>query len=334
MTTRIRPELFLMAALVLVLAAIPVFVHNNYRIFTLTLIGLFTLLTVGLSLVMGYAGQVSLGHATFYGMGAYLTALLSSSLGMPSWAALVASALITGLVGFVIGIPIFRLRGPYLAMATLGLNVIFILLVKNEGQITGGPSGFTNIPPLAFAGRVFDTDAEMYYLVWVIALGVLLLSLNIVNSRVGRALRAIHASEVAAETLGIDANAYKLKIFGLAAGYAGLAGALYAQTIRFISPSSFDVLVSIELVTMAAIGGLASIWGSIFGAATVVYMADIIRDWMSELLAGAPGEGEIIVFGLLLVVIMVFMPEGVTAGGVKAVRNWQARRHEHVPSRT
>jgi branched-chain amino acid transport system permease protein len=117
-----------------------------------------------------------------------------------------------------------------------------------------------------------------------------------------------------------------LKVFALAAGYAGLAGGLYAQAIHFISPSSFDILFSIELVTMAAVGGLASVWGSIFGAATVVLLAQFIRDRLGVLMEGAAGEGEIIVFGLLLVVIMVFLPEGLTAGGLKAIRNWQARR--------
>ena len=309
--------------LVAVIAAAPAIVGNNYQVFILTLIGLYTLLTVGLSLVMGYAGQVSLGHATFYGLGAYATALLSARAGLPSWAALIAATALTGLIGFVIGVPIFRLRGHYLAMATLGLNVIFILMLKNEAEITGGPSGFTNIPPLAVGGFVFDNDLKMYYLVWAMVLGSLWLSLNIVNSRVGRALRAIHASEVAAETLGVDANAYKLRVFALAAGFAGLAGGLYAQAVHFISPSSFDILVSIELVTMSAIGGLASVWGSIFGAATVVFLGQFIRDRMSLVLAGASGEQEIIVFGLLLVVIMVFLPEGLTAGGLKLIRRWR-----------
>jgi branched-chain amino acid transport system permease protein len=310
--------------LVAVIAAAPAVVGNNYQVFILTLIGLYTLLTVGLSLVMGYAGQVSLGHATFYGVGAYATALLSARAGLPSWAALIAATALTGLIGFVIGVPIFRLRGHYLAMATLGLNVIFILILKNEADVTGGPSGFTNIPPLSVGGFVFDNDLKMYYLVWAMVLGSLWLSLNIVNSRVGRALRAIHASEVAAETLGVDANAYKLRVFALAAGFAGLAGGLYAQAVHFISPSSFDILVSVELVTMSAIGGLASVWGSIFGAATVVLLAQFIRDKMALVLAGASGEQEIIIFGLLLVVIMVFLPEGLTAGGLKLIRRWRS----------
>ncbi len=309
--------------LVAVIAAAPAIVGNNYQVFILTLIGLYTMLTVGLSLVMGYAGQVSLGHATFYGVGAYATALLSARAGWPSWAALIVATALTGLMGFVIGVPIFRLRGHYLAMATLGLNVIFSLILKNEAGITGGPSGFTGIPPLAVGRFVFDSDVRMYYLVWTMVLGSLWLSLNIVNSRVGRALRAIHASEVAAETLGVDANAYKLRVFALAAGFAGLAGGLYAQAVHFISPSSFDILVSVELVTMTAIGGLASVWGSVFGAATVVFLGQFIRDKMALVLAGASGEQEIIVFGLLLVIIMVFLPEGLTAGGLKLIRRWR-----------
>lgn len=312
--------------LVALIAVAPVLVGNNYQIFIITLIGLYTMLTMGLSLVMGYAGQVSLGHATFYGVGAYATALLSVRFGLPSWAALIAAAALTGLIGFILGVPIFRLRGHYLAMATLGLNVIFSLIIKNEVEVTGGPSGFSNIPPLSIGGFAFDSDTKMYYLVWAVTLGALWLSLNIVNSRVGRALRAIHTSEVAAETLGVDANAYKLRIFALAAGFAGLAGGLYAQAIHFISPSSFDLLVSVELVTMAAIGGLASIWGSIFGAATVVFLGQFIRDKMNLVLAGASGEQEIIIFGIILVVIMVFLPEGLTAGGLKLLRRYSQEK--------
>jgi branched-chain amino acid transport system permease protein len=299
----------------------------------LTLIGLYTMLTVGLSLVMGYAGQVSLGHATFYGLGAYATALLSGTAGLPPWLSLIAATALTALIGFLLGVPIFRLRGHYLAMATLGLNVIFILILKNEAAITGGPSGFTNIPPLSLGGLAFDSDVKMYYLVWAGALGILWLSLNIVRSRVGRALRAIHASEIAAQTLGVDANTFKLRVFALAAGYAGLAGGLYAQAVHFISPSSFDVLFSIELVTMAAVGGLASIWGSIFGAATVVFLGQFIRDRLGELLGGAAGEAEIIIFGLLLMVIMVFLPEGLTAGGLKVIRGWASSRWRTADSK-
>lgn len=313
-------------ALVATLALIPFLLRNNFQVFILTLIGIYTMLTVGLSLVMGYAGQVSLGHATFYGMGAYATALLSARLGLPGWLALILAALATGILGYVLGIPIFRLRGHYLAMATLGLNVIFVLILKNESDLTGGPSGFTSIPPMKLGSLVLNNDTSMYYLVWAAALGILWLSFNIVRSRVGRALRAIHASELGAETLGVDATAFKLKVFALAAAYAGLAGGLYAQTIRFISPSSFDVLFSIKLVTMSAVGGLANVWGSIFGAATVVLLAEFIRDQMNAVLAGATGEAEIIIFGILLVVIMVFMPEGLVVSAMNSIRRWQGRR--------
>src|SRR5574341_2599884 len=206
--------------LVAALVAIPLTVGNNYQIFVLTLIGLYTMLTVGLSLVMGYAGQVSLGHATFYGIGAYATALLSARAGLPSWAALIVAVALTAGLGYLLGVPMFRLRGHYLAMGTLGLNIIFSLILKNEAEVTGGPSGFTNIPPFSLGPFVFDNDVKMYYLVWVAALVVLGLSLNVVHSRVGRALRAIHASEVAAETLGVDSNACKLRVFALAAGYS------------------------------------------------------------------------------------------------------------------
>ncbi|MBI4771820.1 MAG: branched-chain amino acid ABC transporter permease [Chloroflexi bacterium] len=321
-----------------VVAVIPLLpATNNYRLFTLALIGLYTMLTVGLSLVMGYAGQISLGHATFFGMGAYGSAILSVHFNLPPMLTVPVAALITALCAYVVGIRIFQLRGHYLAMATMGLNVIFVLLALNQELLTGGPTGFVGIPPLAVGGFVFNSDRRMYYVIWGVTLLVLLLSLNVVNSRVGRALRAIHASEAAAEAVGVDVTAFKLRVFTLAAAYAGLAGGLYAHYLGFISPSSFSILFSIELVAMVAVGGLASIWGSIFGAATIQLMSEFIRDNMSKLLGGSSGEQEIIAFGLILMLIMIFLPDGLTSGGLKALRNWQARRkagagNQHVPT--
>lgn len=307
----------------IVLALLPVLSRNNYQISVLIFIGLNTILTVGLSLLMGYAGQVSLGQAFFYGMGGYGAGIIVLRAGLPPWVAMIGAAAITGLVAFVIGVPLLRLRGHYLAMATLGLNIIFTLIATNETAWTGGPNGLQGYGKLAIGGLVFKSDLEFYFIVWLVALAVLAISLNIVNSRIGRALRAIHSSEIAAEMLGVNTAQFKVQVLVLSAVYASLAGSLYAFWIGIVSPGDFSVNFSIELVVMVAIGGLASVWGAIFGAAAVTLLTEFLRNLLPQILRGASGEQQIVAFGLILMVIMIFFPEGLTTGGLKRIRAWR-----------
>lgn len=264
-------------------------------------IGLLTIVTLGLCLLMGYTGQVSLGHAAFYGMGMYISAILSTKQGVNPWLAMLIAATMTGGVAFVLG-PIFRLRGNYLALATLAVGVIVWRVATQEGGWTGGPDGMRDIPHLSVAGFAFDSYYRQYFLIWGICLSILLISQNIVNSRVGRALRAVHGSEDAAESLGINVNRFKIKIFVLSAVYASVAGSLFAHHMGHVSPGSFDPVDSVYLVVMAVVGGLASIWGAIFGAGTIV----ILRD---ELLIHY-GKWNMAITGLILMLILIFMPEG------------------------
>jgi branched-chain amino acid transport system permease protein len=265
-------------------------------------IGIYTILTVGLCLLMGYTGQVSLGQAAFFGMGAYISAILSKTYGVDPWLAMLIAAVMTGVFAYIIGYPIFKLKGNYLAMATLGLGLIMWILFKQLSQFTGGPDGMSGIPYLSIGGFVFDSSFRRYFLVWFFCLAVLFISQNIVRSRVGRALRAIHGSEDAAESIGINVSQFKVKILVLSAVYASIAGSLFVHHLRFVSPQPFDFLASVVVVTMAVIGGLASIWGAIFGAATVRILSD-------EILLSF-GKWDIAIYGLLLVLIMIFMPEG------------------------
>lgn len=310
----------------IVLAILPLFLANNYQVRIAGLIGLSTILTIGLSLLMGYTGQISLGQAMFYGFGGYLTGWLAVRAGWSPWLALVTAMLFTGLFTYLIGIPILRLRGNYLAMATLGLNVIFEIFVINETELTGGPNGLVGIPKLNIGDFSLRTDVQFYYLIWFVTLAILALSLNIVNSRVGRALRSIHGSEVAAEMMGVDTERYKVEVFVLSAVYASLAGGLYGLWNGIVTPSDFGITISIGLVVMVAIGGLASVWGAIFGAAAVTILAEFLRNTLPHLLRGASGEIEIIAFGVILVVIMIFLPEGLTTGSIHRYRQWRANR--------
>ncbi len=263
-------------------------------------IGLSTMVTVGLCLLMGYTGQVSLGQAAFYGTGAYISAALTKTCGFNPWLAMLLAAAGTGAFAFLIGYPIFRLKGNYLAMATLGLGLILYVLFRQLGP--GGPSGTGDIDILSIGSFGFDTPFRRYFLVWGFCLVILVISQNIVNSRTGRALRAIHGSEAAAESLGINVSQFKVKIFVLSAIYASLAGSLFVHHLRFVSPQSFDFIASVKLVVMAVIGGLASVWGAIFGAGTTRLLSD-------EILLRF-GEWDVVIYGLVLMLVMILMPDG------------------------
>jgi branched-chain amino acid transport system permease protein len=305
------------AALLLFLILIPFDWFLGQYTTLMIFIGISTIVTVGLCLLMGYTGQVSLGQAAFYGLGAYFSAVLSKTYSVNPWLAMLIAAAATGFFAYVIGFPIFRLRGNYLAMATLGLGLIMWILFGQLSSITGGPDGMAGIPYLSIGGFVFDTSFKRYFLVWFFCLATLLISQNIVRSRSGRALRAIHGSEAAAESIGINATHFKVKIFVLSAVYASLAGSLLVHHLRFVSPQSFDFLASVRFVVMAVIGGLASIWGAIFGAGTTRILSD-------ELLLGF-GEWDVVIYGAILIVVMIFMPEGLFVKLQELFERWRLR---------
>lgn len=305
------------AALLLFLILIPFDWFLGQYTTLMIFIGISTIVTVGLCLLMGYTGQVSLGQAAFYGLGAYFSAVLSKTYSVNPWLAMLIAAADTGFFAYVIGFPIFRLRGNYLAMATLGLGLIMWILFRQLSQITGGPDGMAGIPYLSIGGFVFDTSFKRYFLVWFFCLATLFISQNIVRSRSGRALRAIHGSEAAAESIGINTTHFKVKIFVLSAVYASLAGSLLVHHLRFVSPQSFDFLASVRFVVMAVIGGLASIWGAIFGAGTTRILSD-------ELLLGF-GEWDVVIYGAILVVVMIFMPEGLFVKLQELFERWRLR---------
>ena len=312
--------------LLLVLALVPVFDRLPSHLDILIFIGIHAIVTVGLCLLTGYAGQISLGQAAFYGLGAYASGLLTTKFGVSPLPALLAGLVITGAIAYVMGIPILKLRGHYLAMATLAFGIIVYLAFVEFKDFTGGPSGLPGVPPMRIAGLVFDNDVKRYYLVLIAVVAVLAIARNVIRSRVGRALRSIHGSEVAAETLGVDTTKYKLQVFVLSAIFASLAGSLYAHHLTLVSPSPFGFIASVEFVVMAAVGGLASIWGAPFGAAAITLLTEAIRRIMPHLLSYASGEHEVIAYGILLMAIMIFMPEGLVAGTADLVRRLRRAR--------
>ncbi len=315
-----------MAALLLLLILLPFDWFPGQYTTLMIFIGVSTMVTVGLCLLMGYTGQVSLGQAAFYGCGAYISGVLSTYHSVNPWLAMLIAAAVTGLFAYIIGYPIFRLRGNYLALATLAIGVIVWIIFSREGP--GGPDGFSGIPFLSIGGFAFDTSFKRYFLVWAFCLATLFISQNIVRSRTGRALRAIHGSEAAAESIGINVAQFKVKIFVLSAVYASLAGSLFAHHLRHISPQSFDAIASVKLVVMAVIGGLASVWGAIFGAGTTRWLSD-------EILVSYPqlAGWDIPIYGLVLVLVMIFMPQGLFVA-LKSGFEWLRYNWRELPSIT
>ena len=297
----------LFAALVLVAA--PLYFQSGYILNVLVFVGINTMLAIGLNLLLGFAGQISLGQAAFYGLGAYVSAILTTTHGFNPWLAMIFAALAIGALAFVIGFPILKLKGHYLAMATLGFGIIVYIVINEYVDLTGGPSGFPGIPNLSIGSFSFDSDMKNYYLIWGATLGVMLLAINLARSRIGRALRAIHDSEVAAQVLGINARLLKVQIFACSAMISSLAGSLYAHYITFVSPSTFGFHFSVELLTMVVIGGLGSIYGSFLGATLITLLPEILRTFH---------DYDIVFYGALLMIMTIFLPGGLIQGGTLA----------------
>ncbi|MBS4025635.1 MAG: branched-chain amino acid ABC transporter permease [Clostridia bacterium] len=291
---------------------LPQLIASNYYMGIMVNIAIYTIIVVGLCLLMGFAGQVSLGHAAFYGLGAYGSGILTATYGFSPWIAMIIAAMITALVAFIIGKPILKLKEHYLALATLGFGIIIYIIFQEAFRHTGGPTGLSGIPNLAIGDFSFRRDRQFYYLVWTFTLLAIWLAYNIVDSRIGRALRSIHSSEVAAASMGVDTTKLKLQIFVVSAVYASVAGSLFAHWANYINPGSFGFLASIMFVVMAAVGGMASIWGPVFGVTIILVLVEALRDIMPRFMGHAGGEYEIVVFGVILVLVMIFMPGGVT----------------------
>jgi branched-chain amino acid transport system permease protein len=284
-------------------------------------IGLDTVVVAGLSLLMGFAGQVSLGQAAFYAVGAYTAGLLARNAGVPGLLALVAATAVTAGCAYVVGLPLLRLRGHSLAFGTLAFQLITLSAIGEARDLTGGDTGLTSIPALSgpFKPIVFA------YIAWLLVAGVLLFNTRLVRSRPGRALRALATSESAALGSGVGVVQYKLKVFALSAAYAGLAGGVYAFFVNYIAPGSFPVLLSIQFLIMATVGGLGSIWGSLVGATLVFLVVQLLQGLgtLPGMPLRAPAIFSYAVYGLVLVLIMLRLPQGVVPA-IESARRKQA----------
>jgi len=270
---------------------------------------IYAIAAIGLSLLMGLAGQVSLGHAAFFAVGAYTQAILVTRYEINGGIAAVVAVGLAMLVGLLVGIPLLRLRGHYLALATLGLGII-VTVIAIETPFLGATSGIFGIPKPDFGGRVYDSpDEYLWLLTPVIVLGIIL-ARNLVDSRIGRALGAVNDSEVAAETLGVDTYRLRLKVFVLSAGYAGLAGVFFAHWLAVVNPNSANFALSVEFLLIAVLGGLGTVWGAVVGGFAVEFLDEGLRDVVPLIVPGATGEVQLIGFGVILTLVMIFLPGG------------------------
>jgi branched-chain amino acid transport system permease protein len=301
-----RIGLLMLAAVAAIVWFLP-----SYYTGLLTQIGLYALVTIGLNLFMGYAGQVSLGQAAFFGIGAYTSAALAVKLHVTPWAGMVAGAFLAALAAYVLSFVALRLRENLLALATLALGIV-INVVFNQWEFIGGSSGFKDIPGFTLGSYTFDQRAYAILAWALLALGLWFAG-NVVRSSFGRSLVAISAGELGAQALGVDSERLKRQTFVLSAVFAGVAGAVYASQASYIDPSGFDFLLSVNFVLMSVIGGIRSLLGAVIGAAAVVALRQLLTTTVPLLLPSARGDFESFFFGIILIAMLIFLPRGITS---------------------
>ncbi len=285
---------------IVILAVLPFVLPNSFYVDLVIRMAINAVIVLGLNLLIGFAGQISLGHAGFLGIGAYASAVLPTHFGWHPLLAMGAGAAVTGLLAALVARPIFKLKGNYLAMATLGLGIIINIALRNEAQWTGGPDGMP-VPAMGLFGFELSNDKQWYWVVAILLSVSVWASLNLIDSPFGRALRALHGSEVASQVVGVDVVRYKVAIFVLSAVFASLMGSVTAHYVGFVSPNFADFFYSIELVTMVVIGGMASVYGSLVGAVLLTALPQALATF----------EGwETVVFGAILMLSMIFLPKG------------------------
>ena len=307
---------WVLIGLVLLFGVIP-FIASTYMLYILNIIGIYTIAVIGLNLLIGFTGQISLGHGAFFGVGAYAGAILATKVGLPFWISVPGAGLMTALVGMIFGIPSMRLKHLYLTIATLaGQFIIEYVLVNWEG-LTGGGQGIV-VKRASLFGIVLKDDRTFYYVIFICFVVMAWIAVNLVRTRYGRAFVAIRDNDRAAEGMGIPIFRYKLLSFAISSFYAGFAGALFAYYMMSITPEPFNLWLSIEFIAMIIIGGLGKIPGSVFGAIFIVALNEILSHLTQFLMNLGVSAGAAItiaplrefVFGLAIVLFIIFEPKG------------------------
>ncbi|MDJ0815514.1 MAG: branched-chain amino acid ABC transporter permease [Desulfobacterales bacterium] len=312
-------------AIILVLAIVPLFISNLYYIQVMIFIGIYIILALSLNLLNGYVGLLSIGHAAFYGIGAYASAKLVKEAGLPFLLAMPAAGFIAGLFGYLIAKPTLRLSGIYMTLATLGFNMIFFLVLQNWMSFTNGPLGIMDIPPPAIFGYQIESRLQYYYLIFFLVLLTVGSMHRLMTCRFGRALVGIRENELAAEAMGVHTTRYKIQAFVLAAFYAGIAGSYYAHFVKYISPDSFYIYESFILLAMLAFGGQGNLIGPVVGAAILIIIPEIFRFLQ---------EYRMLVYGSILVVMMLVRRQGLLGGREYSLKlTWFEEKEQSVYTR-
>jgi len=285
----------------LALLLVPLLASNNFIVSLANAALINLILIASLNLLMGFGGQISLGHAGFFGLGAYASGILNVRLGINPWLGLPLAALVAGIASLLIGIPALRLRGLYLSMATLGFNSILFVLFNRLVGLTGGPNGLMGVAPFSLFGWPLDSEIRQFPLLWAVSLLVMLSILHLLRSRSGRALRAVATNEPGAEALGINSFHTKLRFFVLAAVMAGVAGSLYVHTNQYASPDTFNISSSILLVVMVALGGSGTYWGPVAGALILTVVPQLLLNFE---------DAELMLFGFGMLIVLIVFPAG------------------------
>jgi len=291
--------------------------HQIYWILLLNLAGIYVIVNSGLDIVYGYSGQISIGQAGFYAIGAYGSALLAARLDVPVILSIPLAALAAALCGALIALPSVKLVHHFLAMVTIGFGEIVRLLLLNGGELTGGPDGIVSIPKLEIGPIVFDTNRRYFYVILLSVTLLLTVKARLVESRIGRAFVAIRESPRAAAACGIDVQRYKVLAFAIGAFYAGVGGALYGHLIRFVSPESFSLEQSVSFLTMVLLGGAGSLLGPILGTLIVMLLFEYLQVF---------GQAQMALYGLVIIGVLFFMPRGLAGVLRDAADSAQRRR--------
>lgn len=321
-----RAWFILVAAVILV----PI-IWGPYVISIMVFVALYGILAIGMGVLMGQAGLFSLVQPTWFGLGAYVAGVLSARGIVPPGIGIILGAVFVALIAFIIGAPVLRLRGLYLACATFGILIIAQIAFVQLGNITGGHSGLLGVPPLSIGGLVFKGDLHYYFLSWALCIGCLLFCTNVINSRVGRAIKSSHDSETASSSLGVNIPKYRLQIFIVTAVMAGLAGSIFCFYLQFAAPEIFGFHLLVELMLMVVIGGIGSVWAPLLGSFIITWLYEFLKAYLGEIFPVMTGEVTAIFFGVFIILVLIFVPGGVK-GWIDQLFRLGRKAHGHIKS--
>jgi branched-chain amino acid transport system permease protein len=301
-----KKYIFYILMIIAVILLSIIFSSQTYLITVINFIGIYAIAASGLDLLFGYSGQISLGHAGFYAIGAYTSAILSMQTGIPVILSMFIGAVFVTLIGIVLAYPAAKLKHHFLALTTIAFGeIVYLLIIYSPGDITQGFSGIAMIPSLELFGLSFNTPQSFFYVTLFFLIVFLVVKALIVNSRIGRAFIAIRDNSLAANGMGINVSKYKIMAFAISAFFTGFAGAMYTHMVRFISPETFTMdSLSVVLLTVVLFGGLASQWGPVIGAIVVTLIKEILQ---------VTGVYQMIIYGAFIVIVLLFMPRGIVS---------------------